>query len=137
MSFSHDRFALALRRLYSAALADGPAASAAASINDLVRANGHSVTHVGPGAAGKPEIHLSWFFVGSEHRVDLQALYYRDYFWRDEAIPRLDGLGHGEFVYKSDLYTDEEKKTSAVYNEFRRANNTQARFLSGDRQAGG
>ena len=43
----------------------------------------------------------------------------------DEAIPRLYGLGDGELAYKSDLYTDEEKKTSAAYNEFRRVNRTQ------------
>ena len=131
MSFTRDRFALALQRLYRAALADEPVGSVAASINDLVRVNGHSVTHVGLDAAGRPEIHCSWFLIGSEHRVDLQALYYRDYFWRDEAIPRLDGLGHGELVHKSDLYTAEEKKTSAAYNEFRCANDAQHGFFLG------
>ena len=48
-----------------------------------------------------------------------------DYYRRDEAILRLYGLRDGELAYKSDLYTDQEKLTSAVYNEFRRVNGTQ------------
>ena len=131
MSITHDSFALALQRLYSAARVDESLGSAAASINDLVGTNGHSVTYAELETSGKPKIGLSWFFVGSENRIDMQTLYYRDYFWRDEAIPRLHGLGHGEVVYKSDLYTDAEKKTSAVYNEFRCANNTQHGFFLG------
>ena len=68
---------------------------------------------------------MSRFFIGPERRDDMEELYFRDYYWRDEAIPRLHGLPDGEFAYRSDLYTDREKKTSAVYNEFRRAYGTQ------------
>ena len=84
---------------------------------------------MGPG--GEPEIHLSRFFVGTQRRDDLADLYYRDYFWRDEAIPRLYGLRDNELVQKSDLYTDQEKNTSAVYNEFRRVNGTQNGLFMG------
>ena len=129
--FTEDSFDLALGHLYKAAVRDVRWVSAAAMINDLVRTTGHSVSHVEVGPSGKPEIRLSRFFVGSEHRVDLERLYYRDYFWRDEAIPRLDGLGHGELVHKNDLYTDHEKTVSAVYNEFRRVNRTQDGFFLG------
>ena len=90
-----------------------------------------AATHVGVGPSGKPEIRLSRFFAGSEYRVDLERLYYHDYFWRDKAIPRLDGLGHGELVHKRDLYTDHEKTVSTVYNEFRRVNRTQDGFFLG------
>lgn len=48
-----------------------------------------------------------------------------DYYWRDEAIPRLAGLVDRELAWKSDLYTDQEMRTSAAYNEFRVANKTQ------------
>lgn len=129
--FTQDSLDLALGHLYKAALGDVSWVSASAMINDLVRANGHSVTFVEVGANGESAIRLSRFFVGSEHRVDLERLYYRDYFWRDEAIPRLAGLDDGELAHKTDLYTDQEKKTSVVYNEFRRVNKTQEGFFLG------
>ena len=126
-----EKFERVLANLYKAALGDIEWVSVAASINDLIGTNGHSLTYAEVGPGGKPRIRFSRFFVGAEHRDDLQQLYYRDYFWRDEAIPRLDGLGDGEMVRKSDLYTDQEKKTSATYNEFRIVQETQSGFFMG------
>ena len=126
-----EKFERVLADLYKAALGDVRWVSVAASIHDLIGTNGHSLTYAEAGPGGKPRIRFSRFFVGAEHRDDLQQLYYRDYFWRDEAIPRLDGLGDGEMVRKSDLYTDQEKKTSATYNEFRVSQETQNGFFLG------
>ncbi len=120
-----DRFGRVLEHLYKAALGDVTWASAAGMMNDLIRTNGQSVTYMEAGPGGEPEIQLSRFFVAAERRDDLRQLYYRDYFWRDEAIPRLAGLDDGELAWKSELYSDQEMKTSAAYNEFRVANNTQ------------
>lgn len=125
-----DRFERALEDLYRAALADDDGLlSAPALINDVVATKGHSLTYVEMDPRGNPEIHLSHFFVSPERRVDLERRYYKDYFWRDEAIPRLRGLRHGEFVRKLDLYTDEEQKSSATFNEFRRAHQSQHGFF--------
>ena len=120
-----DRFGRVVEHLYEAALGDVGWASAAGAMNDLIRTTGQSITHLDLGPGGEPEIKLSRFYVGAESRDDLRQLYYRDYYWRDEAIPRLAGLDGGELVWKSDLYTDQEMKTSAAYNEFRVANSTQ------------
>ena len=128
---AEDRFDRVLVDLYKAALGDVTWVSAAALINDMIRTNSHTVTYADMGLGGGPEIHLSRFFVGTERRDDLERLYYRDYYWRDEAIPRLYGLRDGEMVQKSDLYTDQEKKTSAVYNEFRRVAGTQNGLFMG------
>ena len=122
---AEDKFELVLENLYKAALADVEWVSAAALINDMIRANGHSLTYADLCQGVEPKIHLARFFIGTQRREDLEQLYFRDYYWRDEAIPRLYGLGDGELAHKSDLYTDQEKKTSAAYNEFRRANRTQ------------
>ncbi|MDE0605169.1 MAG: LuxR C-terminal-related transcriptional regulator [bacterium] len=126
-----EKFERVLANLYRAAVGDVEWVSVAASINDLIGTNGHSVTYAEVGPRGEPRIHFSRFFVGAEHRDDLQQLYYRDYFWRDEAIPRLYGLGESEMVEKSDLYTDREKKESAAYNEFRIGMETQNGFFMG------
>ena len=126
-----DRFDRVLEHLYKAALEDSEWVSAASMINDMIRVNGHSLTYADVGAGGKPMIQLARFFVGPRRRQDYEQTYFRDYFPRDEAIPRLQGLGDGEMVFKSDLYTDQEKKTSAAYNEFRCVNRTQNGLFMG------
>lgn len=128
---SDDKFQRVLTNLYEAALGDVPWVSVAALINDMIHVNGHSMTHVGVGPRGEPEIQVARFFVGPRRLEDVEELYFRDYYPRDEAIPRLRGLCDGELVYKSDLYTDQEKKTSAAYNEFRCVNKTQNGLFMG------
>jgi DNA-binding CsgD family transcriptional regulator/PAS domain-containing protein len=120
-----DRFGRVLEHLYKAALGDVTWASAAGVMNDLIRTYGQSITYAEVGPGGEPEIQESRFFMAAECRDDLQQLYYRDYYWRDEAIPRLAGLDDRELAWKSDLYTDQEMRSSAAYNEFRVANKTQ------------
>ncbi len=116
---AQDRFDRAVASLYGAALTDAAWAPAAGAINDLIGVTGHGVTFADP-CQSDPEIFLNRFFVGPERRGDLEHLYFCDYYWRDEAIPRLYELGDGELAYRSTLYTDREKETSAAYNEFRR-----------------
>lgn len=120
-----DRFGRVVEHLYKAALGDVTWASAVGAMNDLIRTGGQSITYVDVGPGGEPKIRQSRFFVAAERRDDLQQLYYRDYYSRDEAIPRLAGLADRELAWKSDLYTDQEMRTSAAYNEFRVANKTQ------------
>ena len=121
---TQDAFERTLTLLYEAALTDDKWVTAAASINDVVGTNGHSLSYANL-CPPEPEIYLSRFFVGRERRDDFEELYFRDYYWRDEAIPRLHGLHDGEVAYRSDLYTSREKKTSIVYNEFRCTYGTQ------------
>ena len=128
---AEDRFERVLENLYGAALADVTWVSTAALINDMIGTNGHSLTYVEAGPGGEPRIQLARFFMGARRRQDFEQLYFRDYYPRDEAIPRLYGLRDRELVYKSDLYTDQEKKTSAAYNEFRRINGTQNGLFMG------
>lgn len=122
---AEDRFEVVVENLYRAALADVSWVSVAASINDLIRTVGHSLTYAEAKSGGVPGIHLARVFVGRERRSDLEQLYFRDYYPRDEAIPRLYGLRHSELVHKSDVYTDEEKKASVAYNEFRCVHGTE------------
>ncbi len=122
---TEDRFGRVVAHLYRAALGDATWASAAGVMGELIRTNGQSITYAEAGPGGEPEIRQSRFYLAAERRDDLRQLYYRDYYWRDEAIPRLAGLDDRELAWKSDLYSDREMKASAAYNEFRVANNTQ------------
>ena len=132
-----DRFGRIVEQLYEAAVGDVSWVSAVGAMNDLIRTTGQSMTHVDLDPGGEPEVQLSRFFVAAESREDLRQLYYRDYYWRDEAIPRLAGLSDGELAWKADLYTDEEMKTSAAYNEFRVTNKTQHGLFTAMHGSGG
>ena len=120
-----DRFEHVLVNLYKAALADVEWVTAAALVNDMIQTRGHSLTYGDPCLRDEPDIYLARFFLGAERRKDLEQLYFRDYLRRDEAVPRLYRLGDGELVHKPDLYTAQEKKTSAAYNEYRLRNGMQ------------
>ena len=122
---SATSFEQVLEHLYKAALADVSWTSAAGLLNELIQTTGHALLCGDSRPMREPEIYMSRFFVGTEHREDLEDLYFRDYYWRDEANQRLFGLADGDLVRTSDLYSEEEMKTSAAYNEFRRVNKVQ------------
>ena len=128
---TQDRFDRAVLSLYKAALGDVTWTSAAVRIHDMLGANGQSLTFADVSRPIDPQVHLSRFFVGTRRRLDLEQRYFEEYYARDEAIPRLSGLRDGEIVHKEHLYTDEEKRTSAAYNEFRRMHATEKGLFVG------
>ncbi len=52
-----------------------------------------------------------------QRRKDWERRYFKDYWTRDERIPRVARQVYGRIVPTGDLYTDAEKRTSAAYNE--------------------
>ena len=129
---TEDTLAGVVENVYKAAVGNVTWVSAAASINDMIGTCGHSLTYAEAGVPEEPPvIHMARFFVGRRRRQDLEQSYFRYYYPRDEAIPRLYGLRDRELVHKADLYTDGEKRTSVTYNEFRRANQTQDGLFMG------
>ena len=122
---TQDLFDRTLVSLSEAALDDSRLVSAAAMIADLTRATGHSIAWGDPGTMDAPEVFFARFFAGTERREDWERAYFGDCWKRDECILRLLGFRDGQFAMTRDLYTDEEKKTSPVYNEFRRVTRSQ------------
>ena len=122
---AQDRFERTLALLHRAALGDATWVSAAASVNALIRASGHSLGYGELRPEGDPEIFLARSFSGRRRRADWEDLYFGRYWGQDEALLRLGTLRAGELAHKPDLYTDEEKKTSPVYNDFRRLTRSQ------------
>ena len=63
------------------------------------------------------EIFFASFCYRGERRRDLERRYFEDYHAIDERAPRLRQLPDSRIVSVASLYTDEEKRTSPVYNE--------------------
>ena len=55
--------------------------------------------------------------IGGRRYRDVEREYFREYWPEDEGVCRARWLPDGVLVPTSDLYTHEEKKTSATYNE--------------------
>lgn len=70
-------------------------------------------------AAGEPCRTVAFWRVciGGRRYRDVEQEYFREYWPEDEGVCRARWLPDGVLVPTSDLYTDEEKKTSATYNE--------------------
>ena len=114
-----DLFDRVLASLHEAAIDPGRWSAAAGLINEASGAKGHAL---GVGGGGWPhsKILFARISFGRQRREDLEQEYFRDHWARDDRIPRLVRLPLGRLTHTSDLYTDEEKKTSCTYNELLR-----------------
>ncbi|MCY3810774.1 MAG: hypothetical protein OXH15_03150 [Gammaproteobacteria bacterium] len=111
-----DAFEGSLEALYEAALDDADWPAAAARIEAAVGTGGSTLT-VGEGFDNDVRLHFARVLQRGEGREDLAREYFNVYLPHDEAIPRVRRRPHGELVHLPDLYTEDERKTSPVYNE--------------------
>ncbi len=63
------------------------------------------------------EIFHARFCYGGQRRPDLERMYFKEFHELDERLPRVRRLPHGRVVHGSTLFTEDEKKSSVVYNE--------------------
>ena len=70
-------------------------------------------------------IHLARVYYRGERNEEIERRYFDDYYRQDECLPRLRALPDSRLTHISDLYTAEEKKTSAAYNEILPRSDTQ------------
>lgn len=117
---AEDSFGRTLAALYSAALDDGHWLSAAALINDACGAAGHALTFAQGSSAHDAQVFFMRFCFGGQRRQDWERTYVRDYLDRDERIPHLARLTDGALTDTSGLFSEGERKTSAVYNKLMR-----------------
>ena len=69
-------------------------------------------------------IYFARFCFRGQRREDLERLYFDEYLPRAEHVPRLRGLPDSLLVHARELFTEEERKTSATYNEGMRLSDT-------------
>lgn len=72
---------------------------------------------VGHGFGDDVEIHFARICRRGERREDFERSYFTQTHWRDERLPRLRVLPDSKVVLVTELFSEEELKTSVVYNE--------------------
>jgi len=116
-----DRFKRVLRALHEATLNDANWPAAAGLIDELI-ATAVNTLAVGKGKTqSESDILFLRHCFGGERHEDWERRYFRDYWLRDESIPRIGTLPDSRLVHTMDLYSDCEKKTSAAYESRREA----------------
>ena len=111
------RFERLLAVLDDAALNDGRWPEAARLIEEACGTKGSILVFGQRFPDDSVQIFLARFFHRGEHRQDWQDEYYRVFHPIDERAPRLNRAPEGRVFHISELYTDEEKRTSPTYRK--------------------
>ena len=110
-----DAFERSIGLLYRAARDNAHWPAASALIEEACGAVGNFLV-VGEGS-DEARIDFARLLYRGEDRQDLAREYFDVYFPRDEALSRRRTLPDGRLAHASELYTEEELKTSVAYNE--------------------
>ena len=86
-------------------------------IDEALRTYGSSMTFSEGTSYEDTKIYFAWIYSRGQRHPEWERAYFEDYWRRDERIPRLRHLPDGRLFHHTELYTEEERKTSAAYNE--------------------
>ena len=111
-----DAFHRVLTSLHEATLNDDHWPTTSARIDEACHAKGNQLI-VGEGFGNDVKIFFARNYQGGERREDFERNYFLKYHPHDERMPRLRRLPAGKLVHVTELYTENELKTSPTYNE--------------------
>ena len=105
-----------LKSLHQAMLDDAHWPAATARIDEACGLVGNALA-VGAISCHGEHVYYAGFYRRGERRQDLEREYFEVYYPHDERLPRLRSAPAGKLLHVPDLYDEEERKTSLVYNE--------------------
>ena len=115
-----DLYERSVASLHKAALHDTPWLSAASVVNEAIGTRGHGLG-VGNGSSPRDgEIAFLRLCFGGQRREDWERSYVSDYLSRDVRIPRVLRLRDGALAHTRTLFSGDERRASALYNELLR-----------------
>ncbi|WP_419949418.1 PAS domain-containing protein [Candidatus Palauibacter sp.] len=105
-----------LALLHEATLEDALWIDAARQLNETCRTRGCALGLLAGTYPTDVEILFRRCSLNGQRREDHENRYFEEHYLRDPGIPRVIQRPPGQVLYASDLYTEREKKESAVYN---------------------
>ena len=114
---SQDIFGRVLSSLYDAMLDDAHWPATSALIDDACGTAGNALL-VGEGTGDDVRVVFMAGYLRGERREDLERDYLENYHPWDERVPRIRKLPDGRVVHATELYSEQELKTSRTYNEY-------------------
>ena len=111
-----DAFERILTALYDAMLDETHWPVASALIDEACGLQGNALA-VGTGPKDAVQVSSAGAYYRGERRADLEREYLEVYHPIDERVPRMRQLPDSRLVHVTELYTEQELKTSPTYNE--------------------
>ena len=112
-----DDFQACLDALQAATLDASAWPESSATLDEACGTVGSGLV-LGIGEGDELQAQFAGVYWGGERRTDLEDEYLNGYYAEDERIPRFRRLAFNRVVPLVDLYTPEELKSSAVFNDF-------------------
>ena len=113
-----EAFERILASLHEAAMDDAKLPTASALIDDALGVHGNSMA-VGDVHSGEDvQVYFARFFYQGYRHRDFEREYFEVYRHLDERVPRVKQLPDSQLFHFADLFTEEERKTSLLYNDF-------------------
>ena len=106
-----------LASLHEAAHDRGGWSSATGLIDEALGTHGSAMAFGEGTTYEDTKIYFSWFYSRGQRHVELERAYFEQYWRGDERIPRLWYLPDSRLFHNTQLYTEQELKTSTAYNE--------------------
>ena len=103
--------------LHEAALDESQWSATAALIDDACRTKGNLLVYGDGQSQNGADIFMARFCYRGQRDEELEREYFRVYYPRDERVPRLRQLPDGQLVHVRSLYSEQEVRSSATYNE--------------------
>ena len=103
--------------LHEAAFDDTRWPATSALIDEAIGAKGNSIVFADESSPGDIRILLARFLYRGERHEELEQEYFTDYYRLDERVPRVRRLPDSRIVHVTDLYTEDERKRSVVFND--------------------
>ncbi len=113
-----EAFDRILASLHEAALDDTHWSTASALIDDTLNVHGNGLVLVDLNSPENIQIYFLGFFYHGQRNREWERVYYEVYYPLDERVPRAQRMPDGQLIHLNDLYSEYERKTSAVYNDF-------------------
>ena len=114
-----ERFERILGSLHEAALDRTRWLRASALIDEALGTHGSTLVFGDGESNDDYRLYFMWTCLRGERRRDQERLYLETYYHQDERMPRLRRLPFDRLFRVTDLYTEEEQRTSATYNALR------------------
>ena len=114
---SRNQFDRILASLHDAVLDDARWPACSALIDEACRTKGNLLTLARGQSPDDADIYLARLYYRGERNQALEREYFDVYYPQDERIPRLIRVPETDVVHVPSLYTEDELKTSATYNE--------------------
>ncbi len=115
-----DLFERGVVTLQEAALGKARWSEAALLISEISGTRGNALAFADGRTQADAHVLFTRLCHDGEHREDLEREYFREYWARDESVPRVGRLPDGALVPTADLYTKRERARSPAYTEARR-----------------